>query len=189
MLGSTYEKLIDLLDGSGARYRIIQHGEEGRTDIASTLRRNPLAQAAKSIVIRVSITKRKGRYLLAVIPGDKYVDLARLSHLIGGIKAAFAARDVAERLTASVSGSIAPFSFNPNLQLIVDGSLLVHEEIFFNAARLDQSIALHVKDYLTLMRPWVARIVWESTTGSGVPPPVPRGHPGRRRTVPVAYPL
>jgi Ala-tRNA(Pro) deacylase len=159
----TYDKLIGLLSASGTRYRIIEHAPEGRTDIASALRGNSLAQAAKSIVVRVSITKKRGKYLLAVIPGDRYVDLTRLSELVGGTKAAFAARDVAERLTVSESGSIPPFSFNLEMQLIVDKSLLVHEEVFFNAARLDRSVALHTEDYLMLACPWIENIAIKVT--------------------------
>lgn len=165
LINSTYDKLIGLLGASGARYRIIEHTAEGRTDNASVLRSNSLAQAAKSIVVRVSMTKKKGKYLLAVIPGGKYVDLDKLSQLVGGTKAAFATRDVAERLTASVSGSIPPFSFNLKLQLIVDKSLLVHEKIFFNAARLDRSVALHMEDYLALAWPRVEHIATEALTG------------------------
>jgi Ala-tRNA(Pro) deacylase len=165
LINSTYDKLVGLLDTSGARYRIIEHAAEGRTDIASALRNNSLTQSAKSIVVRITITKKKGQYLLAVIPGDKHVDLVRLSQLTGGMKAALAARDVAERLTTSVSGSIAPFSFNRQLRLIVDQGLLVHEEIFFNAARLDRSVALHMEDYLSLTCPWVENIATEVADG------------------------
>jgi Ala-tRNA(Pro) deacylase len=132
-----------------------------RVDIVN----NSLTQSAKSIVVRITITKKKGQYLLAVIPGDKHVDLVRLSQLTGGMKAALAARDVAERLTTSVSGSIAPFSFNRQLRLIVDQGLLVHEEIFFNAARLDRSVALHMEDYLSLTCPWVENIATEVADG------------------------
>lgn len=161
LINSTYDKLVDLLDASGARYRIIEHAAEGRTDLASALRNNSLTQAAKSMVVRITITKKKGKYLLAVIPGDKHVDLTKLSQLAGGMKSALATRDVAERLTASVSGSIAPFSFNRELRLIVDKGLLAHEEIFFNAARLDRSFALRVEDYLRLTCPWVESIATE----------------------------
>jgi Ala-tRNA(Pro) deacylase len=158
---STYDKLVGLLDTSRARYRIIEHAAEGRTEIASALRSHSLAQAAKSMVVRVSITKKKGKYLLAVIPGDKYVDLVKLSQLAGGIKAAFAVRNVAERLTGSTSGAIAPFSFNGELRLVVDKSLLAHIEIFFNAARLDRSIALYMEDYLQLARPRMGHFAME----------------------------
>lgn len=162
LIHSTYDKLISLLDSTDARYRIIEHVTEGRTDIVSALRKNSLAQAAKSIVMRVSVTKKKGKYLLGVIPGDKYIDFIKLTKLVGGTKAVFAARHVAERLTGSVSGSIPPFSFNLELALVVDEGLLVHDEIFFNAARLDRSIALHVDDYLALTCPRVEHISTEA---------------------------
>jgi Ala-tRNA(Pro) deacylase len=158
LINSTYDKLMTLLEMSGARYQIIGHAAEGRTDIASTLRGNSLTQAAKSIVVRVSITKKRGKYLLAVIPGDRCIDLVKLSQLVGGTKAFFATRTVAERLTGSVSGSIPPFSFNQELELVVDNGLLANEEIFFNAARLDWSVALRMDDYLTLTRPRLEHI-------------------------------
>jgi Ala-tRNA(Pro) deacylase len=154
----THHKLLHLLRWSGARYRLMDHAPEGRTDAASRLRCHPLSQSAKSLVIRVSVTKRTRRYLLAVIPGDTQVDLARLTRVVGGTKAAFAVSDVAERLAGTRSGSIPPFSFHPDLELIVDPSLLVHQEIYFNAARLDRSVALRTTDYLKLTNPRIEQI-------------------------------
>ena len=57
-----------------------------------------------------------------------------------------------------MSGSILPFSFNPDLHLITDPALLVHEELFFNAARLDRSIALATNDYVALAQPRIEPI-------------------------------
>jgi Ala-tRNA(Pro) deacylase len=48
---------------------------------------------------------------------------------------------------------VLPFSFDDALELVVDPGLLVHEEIFFNAARLDRSLALSVKDYVRVAAP------------------------------------
>jgi Ala-tRNA(Pro) deacylase len=45
------------------------------------------------------------------------------------------------------------------LHLVADPGLLEHDEIFFNAARLDRSLALATKDYLRLADPQVERIV------------------------------
>ncbi|MFH0518979.1 YbaK/EbsC family protein [Streptomyces sp. M41] len=53
----------------------------------------------------------------------------------------------------SVSGSITPFCFDPGLELLVDPELLSHEGIFFNAARLDRSVALGTGDYVRLAGP------------------------------------
>ncbi|MFE5039287.1 YbaK/EbsC family protein [Streptomyces sp. NPDC056683] len=152
------QKLTDLFEAAAASYRMIPHPPEGRTDVVTRLRRHPLEQAAKSIVVRVATGKRSRRYVLAVVPGDRRVDLDALAQRYGGREASFAAREVAERLAGSISGSITPFAFSPELDLLVDEGLLVHDEIYFNAGRLDLSVALCVADYVALARPTVAPI-------------------------------
>ncbi|MEU4730233.1 MULTISPECIES: YbaK/EbsC family protein [unclassified Streptomyces] len=153
-----YQRLIDLLDGHRARYRLIDHPAEGRTDLASVLRGHPLDQAAKCIIVRVSITKRVGKYVLAVVPGDRQVDLDAVASLVGGGRTAFATPEIAERLAGSVCGTVMPFSFHPDLHLVVDENLLLTEEIYFNAARLDRSVALSTSDYLAIAAPQAAAI-------------------------------
>jgi Ala-tRNA(Pro) deacylase len=106
------------------------------------MRGHPVAQAAKCIIFIVKIGKKTTRFVLAVVLGDARVDVNRLRALYGATYVGFAAADVAERLAGSVAGTVLPFAFHPDLALIVDPSLLAHHEIFFNAARLDRSLAL-----------------------------------------------
>jgi len=155
MSDDTYRRLIALLDEQHAVYRLIDHAPEGRTEIVSGLRGNALAQAAKCIILMVKLGKKTTRYVLAVIPGDARLDLGAVKTLLGGTYVAFASTEVAERL----AGTILPFSFTPELELIVDPSLLVHDELFFNAARLDRSLALRGADYVRLVQPRLAHIV------------------------------
>lgn len=157
--GDLYERLIKELDSGGARYRLIDHEPEGRTDLVSGLRGNPVAQAAKCLVVMVKIGKKVTRYVLAVVPGDARLDLSAVKALLGGSYVAFADKSKAEELAGSVSGTVLPFSFHPQLELIADPSLLSHEELFFNAARLDRSIALATDDYRRLASPRLERIV------------------------------
>ncbi|MBT2377964.1 prolyl-tRNA synthetase [Streptomyces sp. CB00316] len=151
-------RLRQLADHHGAAYRLIPHAPEGRTREASVLRGHDLAQGAKCLVVAARPTKRTCRYVLAVVPGDRRVDLDRIAGLTGCRRAGFADRDTAERLAGSVSGSIIPFSFHPDLELIVDEDLLRHDTLYFNAARLDLSMALPTADYLRMVRPRTARI-------------------------------
>ncbi|MDG4863146.1 YbaK/EbsC family protein [Streptomyces sp. T-3] len=148
-----YAKLIALLDEHGARYRLIDHGPQGATEAVSALRGNEVAQAAKCIVVLVKVTKKQKKYVLAVVPGDRRVDLGAVKGLYDGVYAGFATQEIAERLAGSVSGTILPFSFDPELELVVDPALLEHEEIFFNAARLDRSMALRTADYVSVAQP------------------------------------
>src|SRR4051812_2961234 len=151
----THARLIALLDGHGAAYRIIDHAPEGATELVSALRGNALGQAAKCIVAMVKIGKKTTRYVLAVVPGDRRVDLGAIKALLGGTYVSFASREIAERLAGSVSGTVLPFSFHERLELVVDPALLEHDEIFFNAARLDRSLVLSAKDYAEIARPRV----------------------------------
>ncbi|MFF3546806.1 YbaK/EbsC family protein [Streptomyces platensis] len=156
--GTASDRLLAFLRDGRARHRLIEHAPEGRTDVVSALRGNALNQAAKCIVVRVKVTKKSSRYALAVVPGDRRVDLARLKELYDARHVSFADQATAERLSGCVSGSIVPFSFDPEFELIADPSLLEHEEIFFNAAELDLSLALHTEDYQRLAAPRVAPI-------------------------------
>jgi Ala-tRNA(Pro) deacylase len=155
----TYTRLLALLDEHGAHYRLIDHAPEGRTELVSVMRGNRFSQAAKCIILMVKLGKKVTRYVLAVVPGDAKVDLQAVKALMRAAYVAFASAEIAERIAGSVAGTILPFSFNPQLEVVVDPSLLENDEIYFNAARLDRSMALTTSDYVTIAKPRLLRIV------------------------------
>lgn len=158
LIGSAYDRLVGDLDAAGATYRIIDHAPEGRTELVSALRGNEIAHAAKCLIVMVKIGKKQTRYVLAVVPGDARLDLNAVKALFGGSYAAFAATDKAEELAGSVTGTVLPFSYHPQLELIADPALLEFPELYFNAARLDRSLALATEDYVRLAAPRVEKI-------------------------------
>ena len=164
-----YARLIALLDRHGARYRLMDHASEGRTDLVSALRGNEVAQAAKCMILMVKLGKKVKKYVLAVVPGDARVDFDAIKKLLRGTYVSLAAAAAAENLAGSVAGTILPFSFHRELELIVDPSLLEHDQIYFNAARLDRSMALRTSDYLKLAKPRLERIAKSSETRAGGP--------------------
>jgi Ala-tRNA(Pro) deacylase len=106
-----FEKLLAMLDEGGATYRVIEHPEEGRTDVVSGYRGNDLAAAAKCIVVMVKVGKKVTRYFSAVVAGDARLHLNAVKSLVDGTYVSFASTDKAEALAGSVSGTILPFSF------------------------------------------------------------------------------
>ena len=150
---NTYKQLIELLNKNSADYRLISHPPEGRTEIVSPMRGNKLSEAAKCIIVMVKLTKKDKKYILAVVPGDAKVNLEAIKNLFSGVYVSFAPVEIAENLAGSISGTILPFSFHPELQLIVDPILLKNKEIFFNAARLNLSMALKTADYIKITKP------------------------------------
>lgn len=155
---SAYDRLIALLDHHGATFRVIDHAPEGRTEIVSEMRGHALAQAAKCIIVLAKRGRKNTHFVLAVVPGDMRVDLGRVKTLVGATYVGFAAQNVAEELGQTASGTILPFAADERLELIVDPALLRQPEMFFNAARLERSIALRTEDYVRIARPRIESI-------------------------------
>ncbi|WP_297941679.1 YbaK/EbsC family protein, partial [uncultured Campylobacter sp.] len=107
-------------------------------------------------VEKVEVVKGGGakRYVLAVLPADYKADLQLITQALGGTRASLASPDEVIRLTDCVFGSVPPFSFHEELELIADPSLLTrYAELAFNAGLLDRSIILNTKDYERIARP------------------------------------
>lgn len=158
-----YERLISLLDLQKANYSLIDHAPEGRTEIVSGFRGNNLCEAAKCMIVMIKKGKKETHYVLAVVPGDASINLDALKAMYDGSYASFASPNIAEKLAGSLMGTVLPFTFNTELELLVDPTLLQNEYIYFNAARLDRSIKLFVKDYLKIGHPKTANIAKSSS--------------------------
>jgi len=155
---NTYDRLISMLDEHGARYRLFEHSAEGRTEIVSRMRGNELRAAAKCIILLVNLGRKQKQFVLAVVPGDKKISLAEIKSLYQATHVSFASTEIAERLAGSPTGTVLPFALNPELELIADPSLKQVEELYFNAARLDRSVAVKSEDYFSLANPRVENI-------------------------------
>jgi Ala-tRNA(Pro) deacylase len=153
-----YTHLLRFLDQHGASYRVIEHAAEGRSEVVSPLRGNELQHAAKCMVLMLKLGKKVTRHVLAVIPGDRRVDLAAVKALYSATYISFASAEIAERLAGSPVGTVLPFAFNGELELIADPALRDAPELFFNAARLDRSLALNTDDYFAIAKPRLERI-------------------------------
>jgi Ala-tRNA(Pro) deacylase len=153
-----FDQLVALFTQHGARFRVIEHPAEGRSDLVAEVRGTSVAQGAKAIVCEIEGTTGD-HYALAVVPGDRKVNIKAVAQLAGGRKGHFAKPEVAEALTGCVIGAIPPLSFNSELRLIVDAGLLTREEVIaFNAGRLDRSIVIDAHDYRRIAAPLVSDI-------------------------------
>jgi Ala-tRNA(Pro) deacylase len=154
----TYERLISLLDSTATAYELIDHEPEGATEAVSALRGHPVSEAAKCLILMVKIDRRVTRYVLAVVPGDRRVDLNALRTLFAARYVGFCDAATAERLAQAVPGTVLPFSFDPALELVADPDVVARPCLYFNAARLDRSLAMSGADYARLAEPRVERI-------------------------------
>ena len=154
----TYDRLISLLDASSVDYRLIDHAPEGTTDAVCALRGHPVSEAAKCIVLRVKVDRRTTRNVPAVVPGDRRVDLDAIRALYAARYVGFSDAETAERLARAIPGTVLPFSFDPELEVVADPDVVARPRLYFNAARLDRSLCLSGSDYERLAKPRVEPI-------------------------------
>jgi Ala-tRNA(Pro) deacylase len=155
----TFQKLIGLLDGGGARYRVIEHPAAGKSEEVARIRGTEVGQGAKAMACKLQVSGSGALHVLAVLAADRQLDLAALAAEFGAKKASLMSPREIDAMTGCVLGAIPPFSFHPELRLVADPELFErYREIAFNAGRLDASMVLDAEDYLRLAAPKMARI-------------------------------
>ncbi|MBZ6387057.1 MULTISPECIES: YbaK/prolyl-tRNA synthetase associated domain-containing protein [Pantoea] len=156
---TTHEKLLALLDRHQARYRLITHEATGKCEAVAAIRGTAVGQGAKALVCHVKGNGVK-QHVLAVLPADQQADLTRVAEAVAGRRASLASPAEVDALTGCVFGAIPPFSFHPDLKLVVDPLLFERfEEIAFNAGRLDRSVIVNTDDYRRLCNANVVKII------------------------------
>jgi len=153
-----FDRIVALLTGVGASFRVIEHDAEGRSEKISIIRGNRPDQAAKAMVLDLRGGGGGRRHVLAILPGSRKLDFAAVAALFEARKCGFASPDTAQELTGCVMGAVPPFALNPALTVVVDQDLLANDTLFFNAGRLDRSMELDTSDWLAAVNPRVARI-------------------------------
>lgn len=148
-----HEEIITLLEKNHAIYRVCEHQAEGRSEQIAAIRGNQPCQAMKAIVIMAKHSKKDRKYYLAIIPGDKMLDLEAIKEYSGAAKVIFAPREIAKELSGCEIGAIPPFTFNPELSLLVDPAVKNNTEIVFNAGLLTKSIFMNLTDYIAIVQP------------------------------------
>ena len=147
-----YDQLVALLESQNARFRVLEHPAEGKSDLVAQIRGTAPGQGAKAMLCKSK--DGAGDLVLVVLPGDRKLDFKKVAGALGMKKATLASPEEAMQATGCVIGAIPPFAANTDLRLVVDPGLVnTYDEIAFNAGRLDRSIVLNTQDYLRIARP------------------------------------
>ena len=158
MAADVFDRLVALLTEAKAKFRVIEHEAEGRSEKISIIRGNRPEQAAKAMVLDVRGGGGGKRPVLAILPGNSKLDFSAVATLFEARKCGFASPETAAELTGCVMGAVPPFALAPTLAIVVDEDLLKNETLFFNAGRLDRSMELDTQDWLAVAKPRIARI-------------------------------
>lgn len=146
-----------LLDNRKINYTAHEFPREklGAEEVAQLLGVSPEI-VFKSIVI----TRRGGgKPILAVVPGNKEVDLKALAQTVGEKKVSPATQAEAERLTQLQAGGISPLALiNHGFEILIDQSALGHQAIFISGGERGLNIQLKAEDLIRITQGKTASI-------------------------------
>lgn len=108
----------------------------------------PAGQVYKTIV---AIRNGPGKPILAVVPGDRELDLKLAAKTVGEKKLKVAAHQQAEELTGLQTGGISPLALiNKGFQILIDRSALSFEIILISGGQRGINISISPKDLIKL---------------------------------------
>ncbi len=112
-----------------------------------------LLGAPPEIVFKTIVVTRSGRGkpILAVVPGDRTVDLKAVARAVGEKKVRLPTQKEAERLTGLQAGGISPLALlRRGFQVLLDESAARHAEIHISGGRRGLNIRLPVEALMRL---------------------------------------
>jgi Cys-tRNA(Pro)/Cys-tRNA(Cys) deacylase len=113
------------------------------------------------IVFKTIVVKRAGRGkpILAVVPGNREVDLKKLAKAVDEKKVYLTTQREAEALTKLQAGGISPLALlNRGFQTVIDQSAQKHAEIHISGGQRGLNIRLPVKDLAKITNARLAEI-------------------------------
>lgn len=125
-LPSAVRRWLERCDDSGlaSRIRVFPAGTKTAVDAARAVGCEP-SQIVKSLVFEVD-----GEPVLALVPGDRRLDTARLADAAGGRKARRASLDRVKEATGFAAGGTPPFGHARNLRVFADRTLRRHDTVW-----------------------------------------------------------
>jgi len=138
-----------LLDSKKIIYRSVETPAEklGAVETADYLKVSP-SMIFKTIVL---LREKKGKSILAVVPGDLRVDLKSVAAILGEKKVTTATEKEAESLTALKVGGISALSLlNRGFEILLDESSANLEEFYVSGGMRGLMIRMRVDDFRSI---------------------------------------
>lgn len=146
-----------MLDSKKIRYTAFELPAEKLGALETARRLNiPPEQVFKTIVAR---REKPGKPILAVIPGNRALDLKTLASALNEKKVQLTTQREAEQVTGLQAGGISPLALvNKGFQVVIDDSAQAHSEIHISGGQRGLNLRLPTKDLAKLVNARFAAI-------------------------------
>jgi Cys-tRNA(Pro)/Cys-tRNA(Cys) deacylase len=148
-------RAIIFLKRQNAAFDVVKydHDRKGAAFAAQVLG-FPLERTVKTLVIALG----EKQHTLALMPGDRELDLKRMAKACKTKRAGMASPATAERLTGYKVGGISPFGLTSPLPSVMDSRLLDYDCILINGGQRGTMLEMSPKDIARLLESTIADI-------------------------------
>src|SRR5690606_30114656 len=146
--------VIKYLEEKKVTYEVLEHPHAvGARELAHCLE-VPRERVAKTVLLRAD---RGFAYILAVLPGDRRVDLERVSRALAGARLELATEEEIDlHCPDCAPGVLPPFGSAYDMETLVDASLICDGHIVFPGNNRTEAIRMKYEDYASIEHPLVA---------------------------------
>ncbi len=136
------------------------HAEKG-AEFAAKAVGFPLEKTVKTLIVDLD----NKNYIMALMPGDKQLDLKALAKVCSVKRTAMANSATAERLTGYLIGGISPFGTKQNLSVVIEESILQYERVLINGGQRGVMLMMRPADIVKALSSWISMIARVSCAG------------------------
>lgn len=130
-----------------------EHVEKG-AEFAARATGFPLERTVKTLVVDIG----PKRYALALVSGDRQLDMKRLARALSVKRAEMADALTAERITGYHVGGISPFGIRQPLPVVLDEEIIELDEVLINAGQRGAMLRMSPLDIRTALNCVVAAV-------------------------------
>lgn len=135
----------DCLNDHNAHYDVHPHHRTATTFRSATAAHVPLQQLAKAVVLRDD-----NGYLMAVLPGDRYVRVRWLRQATGRPVKFATEQELGQLLADCELGAIPPLGEAYGMDTIVDDALTDLSEVYFEAGTHEDLVHMNMREFMDL---------------------------------------
>lgn len=141
-----FDEIKKWLQSHEIQFKEIHHEPTFTSEQSANARGEDLSTGGKALIMKVG-----KEFKIFVISASKKIDSSAIKKYFGVKKLRFVNPEELKELTGLVPGSVPPLG-QPffDLELFIDESITQNEKIAFNAASLENSLIIKVKDYLKI---------------------------------------
>lgn len=142
-------RAIAFLKKAGVSFEVVayRHEQKGAA-FAARATGFALERTLKTLVVSLDT----GVHVLALVPGDRRLDLKKTARIFSAKRAAMADAATAERLTGYLVGGISPFGSKRRLPVVMDDAVLGSDSVMINAGRRGVMLKMSPRDIADVLR-------------------------------------